>query len=496
MKKMSIFVITFLLLVSISSTNIKAAYNYSPLGDVVASAEALIVKKVVDSSNTTNPLGQRVFVNYGTLVDVFSFQDKIYLVDSGNSIIHVLDGEFHYLESFGSSNGPGKLASPRGIFVNSDEIHVADYGNYRVAVFNHQYEFVKEITTPNDPTFKQFPSDANGYDFKPLKVAADRTGRVYVIADQIFEGIVDFNPDGTFSRYIGGNTITLSLWDAFWLRFTTEQQRKAQGFRLATTFINLNVDQDGYIYTVSSSGQGQRVIKKLNYKGKDVLVRNGYVPQIGDVHTVFKNTNVPTGSSEFIDIDVNEIGTYSVLDKTRGRIFTYDFEGNLLYIGGQLGNVGGAVNNQSSLFNQPEALSYHGNQILVVDSLNKNLVVLEYTEFAQLVNFANQYYFHGDYERAGQTWREVLVLNTNYYLAYAGIGKAQLREGNYRQAMANAKRGYDDYTYSKAYQPYRYNQLTAIFPYLAGTGLACVAYLFGKSIYRSVKAEKEEEEVA
>jgi len=80
-------------------------------------------------------------------------------------------------------------------------------------------------------------------------------------------------------------------------------------------------------------------------------------------------------------------------------------------------------------------------------------------------------------------------------LAYAGIAKAQLREGNFEAAMINAKLGFDDYTYSKAYQPYRYLKLTVILPYVMGFSIAGVIFLIGKSIYKSVKVSKEDEEI-
>lgn len=491
MKK--IFIVILSLTVLFTVPIVKAAYNYSPLMDVIASAEALIINQVIDSSNLVDKDKNSVEIDFGTLVDVANFGDEIYLVDNSNNKIIVLDENFHFKATFPNEEGVS-LNAPRGVYATEKYIYVADTNNFRVAIFDHDYQFVSEVKQPDDPTFKTDPTDVTGYDFKPLKIAVDRNDRIYVVADQIFEGIIDFNPDGQFSRYVGANTVTLSAWDAFWLMFTSEEQRRAQGYRLATTFVNVNVDKEGYLYTVSSSSEGNEVIKKLNYKGKDVLTRNGYFPQNGDVWTVDGNIKAPTGSSELIDIEINDFGSYSVLDKTRGRIFTYDFEGNLLYIGGQLGNVGGVVNNQSSLFLKPEAISYYKDNILVVDSLNKNLVIMEYTEFAKLVNEATYYYYIGDYDQARLIWEEVLVLNTNYYLAYAGIGKAQLRNGNYDEAMENLKIGYDDFNFSKAYKQYRYNKLTIFFPYIIGVSLVLVIYAFAKSIRNSLKQQKEEEE--
>jgi tetratricopeptide (TPR) repeat protein len=471
-----------------------ASYNYSPLAESVYAAEAMIVETVIDSANLVDVSGSDVDLSFGELVDVFGYEDDIYLVDRTNGLVHVLDSEYRYLRSFGQDIDV-PLRRPNGIFVTDEHVYVADTDNYRIVLFDHDDNVVSTITAPDDPTFKQDPTDAEGYDFKPLKLAVHRTGRVYVVADQIFEGILDFNPDGTFSRYVGANTVTLSLWDAFWLNFTTAEQRAAQGFRLATTFNNLNIDEMGYLYTVSGPEEGDLVIKKLNYRGNDVLTRNGYVPQTGDIGPFVDNDAITNEPSVFIDIDVNAFGNYIALDRTRGRLFTYDFEGNLLYVAGQLNSLNQNNNNQRDLFLRPEALAYHNDRVLVVDSMNRNLVVFGYTEYGALVNEATRLYHDGDYQGAKDTWEAVLRLNTNYFLAYAGIAKAELREGNYARAMEYAALGYDDATYSSAYQPYRYERIADVFPYLVALAFIGLFVLFYRSMKGALARAKEEDDV-
>ena len=494
-KLLLVFVLTLQVFLFTSVELGATSYNYTPFLDVIYSAEAMSVTRVVDSSNLVNELDQRVSFTFGDLVDISVFEDRIYLVDQSNHAVHVLNQEYQWITSIKSDSGDGKLTQPRSVYITKDAIYIADWGNQRVAIFNHEYQFVSSITAPNDPTFKQSPEQTTGYDFRPLKITVDRTGRVYVIADQIFEGILDFNPDGSFSRYVGANTITMSLWEAFWLRFTSEEQRLSQGYRLATTFINLKVDEQGYLYTVSSVNEGIKMIKKLNYKGIDVLNRNGYIPQNGDQNTPSNVRGVPSGGSQFVDIDVNEFGNVMVLDRTRGRIFTYDFDGNLLYVAGQLANVGGNQTNLSNAFLSPSALVYFQDKVLVVDQMNKNMMEFSYTEFGKLVNQATKEYYLGNYESAKALWEEVLVLNTNYFLAYAGIAKAELRSGDYESAMKNAKLGYDDLTYSRSYQPYRYSKLVVVFPYLIGGALVLLVYLFGRTIVKSVQKAREEENI-
>ena len=44
-----------------------------------------------------------------------------------------------------------------------------------------------------------------------------------------------------------------------------------------------------------------------------------------------------------VDITVHEYGVYSVLDSNRGRVFSYDSNGNLLYVFGYRGTDYGQV---------------------------------------------------------------------------------------------------------------------------------------------------------
>lgn len=476
---------------------VKAAYNYDADGKVITSAESMVATDVIDVSNLKDENGNLVSslengYQLGELVDVDTFENKIYLVDNSNSKIVVLNQNYHFVTTFPSEESDVVLKQPKGIFVTNAYIYVCDYGNERVVIFNHQYELVQEVYAPEDTAFKD-------YKFRPKKITVNRTGRMYVIAEGINEGIIDFNPDGTFSRYYGMNATNISGWAAFWRLFTSEKQRAVQGFNFGKSLINLCIDQDEYVYTVSAfdKGSGTNVIKRLNYKGSDILTRNGYVPQIGDIEIMDgsdKTVSVPTGNSHFVDIDVNDYGTYIALDQTRGRIFGYDFEGNLLYIAGELATANsGITNSQKSKFLKPEALCYFGEQIIVVDSQGKNIIVFEFTTFGKLVNQATQLYYNDEYALAAEVWKEVLALNSNYYLGYSGIGKAQLREGKYKEAMKNLKLGNDKYNYSRAYEQYRYEKMSKILPYIIGVMLIGGVTWLGYSIYKNIKKNQKEE---
>src|SRR5690625_7742375 len=84
------------------------------------------------------------------------------------------------------------------------------------------------------------------------------------------------------------------------------------------------------------------------------------------------------GSSTFVDIDVNEYGVYSALDYKRGRVFTYDEDGNLLYIFGQIGE-------QRGTFRSPVASARMNDDMHVLDKGFNWLTRVEPTQFGSLV---------------------------------------------------------------------------------------------------------------
>jgi hypothetical protein len=306
-----------------------------------------------------------------------------------------------------------------------------------------------------------------------------------IIAFNVFEGIMEFDKEGNFNRYFGTNTIQLSVLDALIYRFSTKEQRDKMALNLQSSFTSLDMDSDGYVYTASRAEFWQPV-KRLNFKGRNVLENKGLVGVVGDANTQDTDTRTDVGPSQIIDIAVHEsMQRYSILDQNRGRIFTYDKEGNLLYISAGKGSL------QDQL-SGPTSITYFNDLILVTDNTSKSIKVFEPVEFAKLVNEALGQYNEMNYEAAKDTWQEVLKLNSNYFLAYAGIGRAQLREGNYKDAMHNFELGYDYYNYSKAYEQYRNAQLATFLPYVLVTGLVVMGFVIFKSVKQAIKREGDD----
>ena len=187
-------------------------------------------------------------------------------------------------------------------------------------------------------------------------------------------------------------------------------------------------------------------IRQLNAQGDDILVKNGYHPPIGDV--IWADYAGSNGPSTLIDITTLDNETYYALDSNRSRIFGYDSQGNLLYAFGSLGN-------RLGYFQRPVAIDHMGYDLLVLDAQSGGVTRFELTQFGLLINKALAEYERGNYDESADYWREVLMQNGNYDLAYIGIGRSLLRQERYEEAMNYFEVKYDDDNYSKAFLLYR-----------------------------------------
>ena len=347
------------------------------------------------------------------------------------------------------------LNAPMGLDVQHTGVYIADTGNNRIVKLNHNFEVVNLFTEVDDVTFETV-------DFIPVKITTDSTGRMYVVAREIYEGILELDTDGSFNRYTGVNPITLSpidIFNRFWM--SDAQIDKLPKF-LPTSYTNVTMNSENFIYATSlpSTNNSDNMIQLINPKGVDVLIRNGYHIPKGDIQFVEgMNNYVIDGPSRLVDIAVYQDGIYTVLDAKRSRLFTYDSEGNLLYVNGEAGQ-------QLDKFSNGVALAYFGDNLLVLDKELRTVIVYEHTEFGSKVNQAIHHHENGEFELAAKLWEEVLVLNTNYEVAYNGIGKYHLRNGDYEKAMEYFQYGYDKYYYSRAYKSYRNELIKSNFGYI------------------------------
>ncbi|MDQ0170699.1 NHL repeat-containing protein [Paenibacillus tundrae] len=411
------------------------SYNYNYWKEAVPSPDAYLPERTISGSD----LGIGEFKDPGDIN--VSTSGQIYILDSGNSRIVVMDANYKLLrviEGFMLDGSKEAFSVPSGLFVDEEEqIYIADTGNSRVVVLDAEGNLVHTITKPESDIL------ATDFQFQPLKLTVDRVGRVYVVAQGVYEGIMQFDENGQFIGYVGTNKVERDYGEYIWRMFSTKAQRAQMVLFVPTEFSNADIDHKGFVYATNIDPGSNEPIKRLNPSGEDVLKRFGYYDVKGDIR--FRNS---TGPSKLIDVKVLGNGMYSVLDATQNRVFTYDDEGHLLYIYGGKGNQVGTLKT-------PVAIEQSGDHSLVLDRGKSNLVVYEPTRFGSTVNQAVALHYQGEDTEAVHLWKEVLKLNANYDIAYIGIGKSLLMEKKNEEALGYFELGMDRKSYSVAFKRHR-----------------------------------------
>lgn len=371
-----------------------------------------------------------------------------------------------------------------------DYIYLCDKGNNQVVVVDAlTYEVVKFVTVPDDVSFQTLA-------FAPKEIVTDGTGRMYVIADNIYEGIIEFSKNGIFNRFTGTNYVTLSAWEIFWRNISTEAQLSKQNSIINTSFTSMFTKNAGFIYTTAYATtdddgvvtNDNAMVKLINTSGSDVIRRNGYQAPKGDVTYIRSSTSSAVrGPSKLTGIAVNDYGVYTVVDSKMGKLFTYDYEGNLLYISGQPLYISMDKGQQIDTLSNPVAIAYHGDDILILDKNNKAILIYENTDIGTLINKAVEFEYAGDADNAAIVWQEVVKQNSNYEYAYIGIGKMYRKNKDYTKAMEYFEIGADRKAYSRAFKLYRDTQIKKAFPYVAGV---LIAYIILKLGYNFIKHKR------
>lgn len=256
-----------------------------------------------------------------------------------------------------------------------------------------------------------------------------------------------------------------------------------------TEYNNLSIDEDGFIYATTSvfeeyelKSDAAKPIRKLNTMGTDILIKNGEFPPIGDIE--WGNAGGVSGASKLIDVIAMDNDTYYAIDRSRGRIFGYDFQGNLLYAFGGLGNKLG-------YFQYPTAIDHMGSDLLVLDSKNAGVTLFTLTEYGKLINQGLSEYRNGNYDLSAQYWEQVLAQNGNYDLAYIGIGRALLRQGQYKEAMDYFELKLDEDSYSKAFKLYRKQWIEEHIGGIFGLIVVLIVISMGRKIIKRLKVRRK-----
>ncbi len=420
----------------------------------------------------------------------------MYIVDTRNAriVVATLDGKLDRVI------GEGVLASPTGVFVvDGDDgytyVYVADNEieskdiepdrterkkNGAVYVFKYKKGtapdvIAHEFTAENGKTWTEYEVDYKweldkyylnptsplygneGVRFVPTKIAVDNGGIMYIICKGNTNGVVQISPEGengTFLGYFGTNEINVTLGYMLRELMVTKKAAQTNISGGVDTPSNIDIDEDGLIYTVTASEGTTQSVKKLNKSGTNML-KTEVMPSNGVGITAGRYDNV-----------------YAVT--STGYIFEYTGEGSLLF------RFGGSDKQafRVGLFAAISAIDVDTeDKLYVADSVNNEIQIFQPTEFTQLVHESLVLYQNGRYTESKAPLENIILMNSLFDYANEAMGHAYFQEENFEEALyyyrlAKDKPGYSD-SFWEIRNVWLTNNLMPIIGIIVGLWLVC-----------------------
>lgn len=388
--------------------------------------------------------------------------DNIYIADTKNNRIVILDKNFTkstIINQFinPKTNNSETFNNPGGVFVTNDmHLYVADTDNERIVQIDARTgKCIRIIPRPKSKLL-------DDYVYRPDSLVVDAANRIYVVSKTVNVGVVALEADGSFSGFLGAKKVNPDISDIIWRYFMTKKQKENSIKQIPSSYNNIAIDSIGFLYVTTNTIKDWELqgyiyfkmkndkfapVRRLNTIGTDVLLRDGFYPPAGDANFII--TNDPgDGASQIIDVALNKSGTYSILDQKRNKVFTYDDNGYLLHAFGGTGT-------QNGLVGRATAISYSGNDLLLLDAQNGKIIRYSMTKYGKTLNEAIELTNERKYQLSQEKWQEVLKLNNNMEMVYSANGQIYLIQEKYKEALEAFKLCNDVKNYSIAYAQMR-----------------------------------------
>ncbi|WP_199614055.1 YIP1 family protein [Paenibacillus alkalitolerans] len=410
-------------------------------------------------TDPNNP-GDRTVSSLKEPKDIFiDERDEIYIADTGNNRIVHLSADGTFIRYITVPDNP--LNKPEGVYVTADgDIFIADTGNKRVIRLGKDGNVKKLYERPDS----KFISDS--FVFTPVKLIVDKRGFLYVASQGSYEGLLVLDPEGRFQGFFGTNQTVLTPLEALKKWLYTDVMYSKEVLKRPETINSLSTDENGFIYTVTGGSAKSNQLKKLNSRGVNLL--RSSQGSFGEYRGVDARTtvlNTVAKRPQLIDVAVDRNGNIAVADKQFKYITHYDPNGNLMYFWGGPSDFG---TSQVGLMKNPVALDFNSkNELYVLDDQENIVQKYRMSEFAQLVDEANQLTLSGFYEEGEQLWREVLRLNPQFNPAILALAQAAFKNEQYEDAKKLFHEAGDQEGYSEAFWQIRLQWFQRYFSWIA-----------------------------
>ncbi len=479
-----------LTLILLLSVNIQAASNQS-FSRLETNDSVLTVsgRNIYDSVKTIKASDLGLQDPFDGLTDIYCTDDgKVYVLCGGASKLYVVNSDYTFdreLAVIDSDGQPVSFKGALGVYADKKgNIFVSDSENSRILIIGNDGVVTRIIDKPEADLI---PDD---FVFTPGSIVEDNDGNYYVLSQGSYYGALVFNSSFEFTSFYGANTVSYSVLDTLgklWELLTSTNAKKAKQTRvLPTAFVDLAVDENGYIYSCtgmlstynSNNGKGQ--VSMMSPGGSSILQKrkaDGSSDASSSYNFLETNTyKKATGLyrlQNLVAIDVNQAGYIFTLDQVTGLAYVFDQDCNLMgTFGGGTGKGG-----ESGTFKNPVSLSLLGDRVFVADAETQSITVFEVNDFGKKLQQAQILYRSGNYEEAKPLWEEIYALDQNCQYAYRGLAKAYYAEGEYKLAADYAKEAYDYSTYDMSYSHIRNKFIQDNFVWIFMLGVALVVGL-------------------
>ena len=276
--------------------------------------------------------------------DMCFYGDELYILDSGNSRIVVTDSDLKFKREITTVNSGGEQLNYEGalgLYVcNDGHLLIADTKNARIIECDNSGKFVKLFTKPDTAMI------ADTINFNVKKAIRDSNGVTYAIVDGINDGAVTYLSDGSFGGFFASNEVEKTaevILNYIWRKFLTEEQIRNSKSAAPASITNFDVAEKGFIYTVTQSSDRETSVRLLNFKGSN-LEKN---TKFGDLEWDRKIKN--SVSTTFCDVDVDSDNYVYLLDSARGRVFVYSQDEYLITVFGGKGDKLGEIESAAAI---------------------------------------------------------------------------------------------------------------------------------------------------
>ncbi|MBO5326577.1 MAG: YIP1 family protein [Clostridia bacterium] len=474
-----LFVLLMVVSIPVGAAEAYQTYTYSIDGNALYSPDAYEAHVTL----STEKMGLTTALNSAKDI-VTDASGNVYIADTGNSRILVFDKYYNFQQEIKDFRNDQQIkdyfSKPQGIFVTEDryvegelkpgKIYVCDTEASRIVTFVKKdgvWSFNSIIGAPESSLFDE---DAI---YWPVALAVDAHDRLFVVSSETKEGIIVMTDQGDFTGFIGAQQSAGSVWSQIWSRFQSQEQRDAAIQVISYPYNNIAINKDGLIYATiyatELEGQMESAVleastagtyapcKLLNPSGAEIMRRNGFWPPAGEIDLRNMQIKAYDGVSIIKDVACGPEQTWTIVDTKRNKLYTYDYDGNLLFAFGDSGTQLGNMNNIQSIV-------YQGDKLIVLfGGTVQNITVFKRTEYGDILIQALRHQNERQYDLAVEDWKEILMRNSNYDAAYVGIGEALFRTGDYEEALEYYKTAYDIENYSEAYKELRKEWMARFF---------------------------------